>query len=132
MRQLRFIEQPEGRWINLNLAILLCNDVFPDLLCGTAKEFLNFNQLEIVILPGDTVFLNNVFDVLVFAAQGFDLVFQGHILFKRHMQQQQKFNFVGTVIGCGQDGNYKDAAVILATLADIDIALPDDNSLGTF
>ena len=82
------------------------------------------------IVPDDAIFLNDIFDVLIFAAQCFDLYFQRDICFESDIEQQQLVDAVGGLWGCGNGRNDDDRAVILATLADIDIALADNNSFG--
>ena len=43
-----------------------------DFLGRSSKKFLDFHQLEKVIIPGNAVFLNDILYVLIFAAQGLD------------------------------------------------------------
>ena len=85
-----------------------------------------------MILPGNAVFLHDIFYVFIFAAQCFYSALEGSVLTKRYMQQQQVFNSVRTGVRSGQNGNNHDTALILAAFADVYIALPDDNPFGPF
>jgi hypothetical protein len=98
------------------------DDLLGDFFRGESEKLFDRNTFQIEILPGQAVFLNNVFDMLVFPAQGFDFHLQGKLLGEIDIEQQQVFNSIAA--GSSGDGrNQKDAAVILAALADVDIAL---------
>ncbi len=67
---------------------------------GFSEQLVHLQELQITVCPGDTVFHDNVFNMLILAAECLNDNGQGYILTKGDIQQQEVFDDVWAVGRC--------------------------------
>jgi hypothetical protein len=73
-------------WVSLCFSILPGYNKIGYFFSRSAKKFFNIKKIKKTILPGNAVFLYDIFYVFVFAAQCFNPAFYSGVLAKRDMQ----------------------------------------------
>ncbi len=71
------------------------NNGFGDFFCGSTEEFFHFNQIKIFVIPNNIVFLDQIFNMLVLASQGFGFDLKAYTRVKNNIQQQEMLDRVG-------------------------------------
>jgi len=104
------------------------DNIFADFFGGKPEKVLRLHQFKMPVRPGNAVFLDNIFDMFVFAAQGLDFNREGDIFPKSDRQQQQVFDQPAGCGSGGDDRNNDNIAVVFTPFADVDVS-PAHNDL---
>lgn len=67
------------------------NNKFAYFFSRSAEQFIDCYKFEKIILPGNAVFLHDIFYVFVFTAESFNFGIKQYVFFKRYVQQQKIF-----------------------------------------
>jgi len=107
------------------------NNQFTDFFRRMTEQIVHGDDIQMMVFPSDTIFLDDIFYMFVLSTQGSNFSCQGNGFPKGDIQAQELSDGVTGTGYIGQDRNHDYAAVVLSPLADVDIFLPDDDAFGS-